>query len=378
MKGMLTLQRRHSRKCPDRNHKDGPNYLKCGGRCPLRICGMLNGKRIRKSLKTRDLRRAAQRLAEMDEQAFSRPRKLLSEATAAFLEQHKKNRPETKRKYARVVRYLTDYCTKESLRFVDQVVVETMDGYNTWRNKEDWTWIKEIEILRQFFAFCIEREWTSKNPAKSLKRPKLIEANDVVPYTREETVRIITACDFIGRTSYERLRARAMVLLMRHAGLRVSDVVTLSRDHIMDGRLKKRAVKNGRWIRVKLEPIVLEALELVPHPKAAPQESHCYFGGGKASQRTLVKAAERTLAAVFERAKVAGAHPHRFRHTLASDLLGKGASIEEVAGILADSPATISRHYAKWTPAYQARQDRVMELVHGTNLAQAEDQVSKC
>jgi hypothetical protein len=35
------------------------------------------------------------------------------------------------------------------------------------------------------------------------------------------------------------------------------------------------------------------------------------------------------------------------------------------------------RHYAKWTPEYQARQDRVIRLIHGTNLAQAEEQVSK-
>ena len=81
---------------------------------------------------------------------------------------------------------------------------------------------------------------------------------------------------------------------------------------------------------------------------------------------------------MFRLAKVEGAHPHRFRHTLASEILGKGGTIEEVAGILADSPATISRHYAKWTTEYQARQDRVIRLIHGTNLAQAEEQVSKC
>ena len=58
------------------------------------------------------------------------------------------------------------------------------------------------------------------------------EANDVVPYTHDEIVKIIAACDEIGRTSYERRRARAMMLLMRYAGLRISDVVTLSREHI--------------------------------------------------------------------------------------------------------------------------------------------------
>jgi integrase len=168
-----------------------------------------------------------------------------------------------------------------------------------------------------------------------------------------------------------------MVLVMRYCGLRISDVVTLSRDHIKGTHLEKRAVKNRRLIRVQLHPDVLAALYRLPHPVAAPQDSKLFFAGGKASTRTLVKAAARTLAAVFQRAKVEGAHPHRFRHTLPSDLLGKGASIQDVADILGDSPATILRHYAKWTPERQARQDEAIRRVHGTNLAQAEDQASK-
>jgi hypothetical protein len=46
-------------------------------------------------------------------------------------------------------------------------------------------------------------------------------------------------------TIYERRRARAMVLLMRYAALRVSDVITVSRDHIKGDRLEKRAVKES-------------------------------------------------------------------------------------------------------------------------------------
>jgi integrase len=205
-----------------------------------------------------------------------------------------------------------------------------------------------------------------------------LEANDVVPFTSEEIVRTIAACDQIGRAKYERLRARAMVLLMRYAGLRVSDVVTLSRDQIKGNHLEKRAVKNRRMIRVELHPDVLKALDVLPLPKAAPRECRLFFSGGNASVRSLVKGAQRTLSAVFKRAKVDRGHPHRFRHTLASEILGRGGTVEDAANILADSPATIRRHYAKWTPEYQARQDRVTRMVHGTNLAQAEEQVSKC
>ena len=82
--------------------------------------------------------------------------------------------------------------------------------------------------------------------------------------------------------------------------------------------------------------------------------------------------------AVFKRSGVEGAHPHRFRHTLASELLGKGGSIEKVAGILGDNPATIRRYYAKWTPEYQQGQDDLIRKIHGTHLAQTEEQASRC
>jgi integrase len=74
--------------------------------------------------------------------------------------------------------------------------------------------------------------------------------------------------------------------------------------------------------------------------------------------------AERTLAAVFKKSGVAHAHAYRFRHTLATELLGRGASFEDVADILGNSPEIVRKHYGKWSPARQARIDDLMERVH--------------
>lgn len=374
---MLNLQRRHSDKCPDRDK--GPNFLKCRGRCRIRVVGSIDGQRVRISLKTRDVARAARKLSELEPNTANlTPRKKITDAAGAFLLYHENKAIETQRKYRRILGYLIAHAAAAGVTNVDGITLELLDSYARGREKENWTWIKEVEILRQFMKFCVARDWTAKNPATQLRRPKLLDANDVVPYTVDEVVRIIAACDTFGSSSYERLRARAMVLLMRFAGLRVSDVVTLSRDHISGNRLMKRAVKNGKWIRVELPVEVLQALERVPQPKAAPQDCRLYFASGNATLRSLVKGAERTLAVVFGLAKVPGAHCHRFRHTLASEILGRGWTAEDAANILADSPATIRRHYAKWTKEGQQRIDNVLRSVHGTNLAQAEEQLSKC
>ena len=164
---------------------------------------------------------------------------------------------------------------------------------------------------------------------------------------------------------------------MRYAGLRISDVVTLERDHVRGAYLLKRTVKNHRLIQVELPRVVLEALDVLPPPKAAAKDNLRFFFSDTTGLRSLVKGAWRTMDAVFKRSGVVGAHPHRFRHTLASELLGKGGSIEKVADILGDSPATIRRYYAKWTPD-QSLQDDLIRKIHGTDLAQTEEQASKC
>jgi site-specific recombinase XerD len=376
MTAMLILQRRHSPKCPDRNK--GPNYLKCRGRCLLRACGTTSdGRRKRLSLKTRDLQRAARKLTEMEDRLSGKPRKTILDAVKAFQVQHEQNAEETKRRYKRLLGYFTEFCSKDSLVYLDQIDVEALDRYAVLRCKLR-SWIKDVELLRQLFEFCRDREWTAKNPARALKVPKTREANDVVPYTRNEIVKIIAACDEIGRSSYERRRARAMVLLMRYAGLRISDVVTLERNHVKGVYLAKRTVKNHRLIQVELPHAVLEALEVLPPPKAAAQNNLRFFFSDATGLRSLVKGAWRTMDAVFRRSGVVGGHPHRFRHTLASELLGKGGSIEKVAGILGDSPAIIRRYYAKWTPEYQSLQDDLIRKIHGTDLAQPEEQAAKC
>lgn len=372
----LILQRRHTAHCPDRHR--GANYLKCRGRCPVWATGTIDGRRIRQSLRTRDLQRAAQRLAALLASINQPPRKTVTEAVSAFLEAHKDRAPETRRKYARIIGFLAEHCRREGIEFLDELAPEHMDRYAQARGRKSWGWVKELELIRQFFDFAVEREWVKRNPAKALRAPRPLEPNDVRPYTQDEIVRIIRACDEIGRTPYERLRARAMVLLMRYTGLRISDVVTLDRSHIQGRYLVKRLVKNKRLVRIELPDEVLEALERLPRPKAAPAASTLYFASGNASLRSLVKGAERTLAAVFRRAGVEGAHAHRFRHTLASELLGRGGAIEDVACILGDSPAIVRRHYAKWTAEYQQRLDSTLRLVRDTGLARREAEVSIC
>ena len=112
------------------------------------------------------------------------------------------------------------------------------------------------------------------------------------------------------------------------------------------------------------------ALDILPSPKGATSDSRYFFWSGSGSEKGMKSMADRTLHAVFKKSGVAGAHAHRFRHTLATELLARGASFEDVADVLGNSPEIVRKHYAKWSPARQARIDDLMEKVHsGTEYA---------
>src|SRR5947209_1154802 len=100
----ITIQRRHTKNCP--SYAKGPHYMRCGGKrpCILRAFGYDDaGKRVRESLRTRDLGRAPERLKVLidrlrDQPTPRAPRKTIAEAVEAFHARHASKAPETVRK----------------------------------------------------------------------------------------------------------------------------------------------------------------------------------------------------------------------------------------------------------------------------------------
>ncbi|MDP2734649.1 MAG: hypothetical protein Q8P12_00405, partial [bacterium] len=103
-----------------------------------------------------------------------------------------------------------------------------------------------------------------------------------------------------------------------------------------------------------------EALEALPLPHGAKGDTGYFFFNGHSTPKALLNNAERLLLSVFAKSGVRDAHAHRARHTLATELLGRGATEQDVADVLGISPAIVRKHYGKWS---QARQNRIFELM---------------
>jgi integrase/recombinase XerC len=360
---MLTLYRRHTDDCPNHGRVAEAPQEKCA--CVVWVRGHANGRPVRKTLKTRNWAVAGRKLTELEiDLAGGKQRQTVPRAIAAFLASFGDDiQPATKRKYRHFMGCFEAFCEAREITTVDEVDVIALDSYKIWRSLSPLTWSKELQLLRSFFAWCAKRKWCDENPAKEMRMPKDPKGRERVPYTADEIDAILEAANRVGQESYERLRARALILLMRYYGLRVSDAALLARSRVRRGQIAVRALKNGAWLWMPLYPEVASALEALPLP--AGRESPYYFWTGLGEVEGHCKTVIDSLACVYRLSKVEQAHSHRFRHTLATELLSEGAEIEAVADLLGDAPKTIRRHYKHFIPAYQERTADLLDRVHG-------------
>lgn len=277
------------------------------------------------------------------------------------------------RKYRTKLNLLCSFCDRESIADLEDINLDVLEDYRRSREISQVTWKVELQALRTFLGYCVQHKWIVSNPAKEIKSPRNLRPNDVIPYTLSEEAEILAACERIGGAMYkraaavyERLRAKAMILLLRHTALRISDVATLKKSAVTwDPECKRwrvfvRTQKSGEPVFLPIPEHVKMALELQPPPRNAALDCPYYFWNGITSRRAVVGIAERTLAAVFKKSGVKNAHAHRYRHTLATRLLEDGASFQQVADVLGNTEAVVRKHYGKWSKKRQANIDKLM------------------
>jgi len=359
---VLTPYRRHTPACPHR--AKGRDWLKCD--CPLWARGTVDGRKVYRSLKTRNLKKALRAVAEIEENGTKRDIPL-REALAEWIRTKRFLSEGCLRKYHKVERLFADFLIRhEGVERVSEITAEAIDRYGAWRGLSALSWSKELQTVRSFLGYCVDRDWRRSNPASRVKPPHAPKPlRPPEPYTAEEIAAILAACGQFGRHPYERLRARALILLLRYTALRIGDALQLSRDKIRGGYLEIRTEKNGEPVRLPVPAELAAALDALPLPKGAPPDCPYYFWNGAGSVRALKNDGHRMLDAVFKASRVRDAHSHRFRHTLATEMLAHGATYEDVAAVLGNSPAIVRKHYARWSRGRELRLAYFLRRVHG-------------
>jgi integrase/recombinase XerD len=364
---MLTVYRRHATDC---EYFGKPRYVRgarsCKRRCPLWVQGSVGGEYIRKSLNLTSWEAAAElvRAWEASGQLGVMRAEIptVKEAVEKWIHDGEARNlsPESVKKMRDAVeRLFLGFCARHGYRLLKQLGVDEVREFrNSLSAKLSASTTKgRLEYVRGFLRFCQQSGWIASNPALSVKAPRS-DSSPTLPFEEEEVERLLAAADtFTVKGTFgagNRKRVRAMILLLRYSGLRISDAATLERTRLKGSKLFLYTQKTGTPVWVPLPDHVVEAL------KASPSANPKYFfWNGRCLRTSTVKIWEATFRTAFEKAGIEGGHIHRFRDTFAVRLLEKGVSIETVSVLLGHSNIGITlKHYRPWVKSLQEKLER--------------------
>jgi integrase len=243
---------------------------------------------------------------------------------------------------------------------------------------KDSTKKAELERLRSFLKYCVARKWLSVNQGGELKiRAKTEEKFGLEP---EEEERLFAAIANFDRGGYNSLELRAFCLVMRHAGLRISDATTLNDTQLVERAsgngwaLKVSQTKTKEWVYVPIPDFVEASLRKLKF-KGTREGRRYWFWSCEGEPDTAknnwytkvmkpIKAAQQSE--VFRH----HASPHTFRHTFSIAHLNAGTDIKFVSRWLGHkSVAVTEKHYAHATLGTRL----ASEDVYNASLKRQED-----
>jgi site-specific recombinase XerD len=209
------------------------------------------------------------------------------------------------------------------------------------------TYRQRMRTVRQFFERIIEWDWPgapARNPIIAWDIPKKPEPLPKFLDDRD-AARLMAA----ARASTDP-RDRLVMELLARTGMRAGELAGLEADAVVQ-------IGAGHWLRIPLGklrtdryvPLPPELVQLLAAWTAANLE---HIRGHKrlvADHRGPLDryVIGRIVARVARAAGVPGVHPHRLRHTLATQAINRGMRLEAIAALLGHQKMEMTLIYAK-------------------------------
>lgn len=234
----------------------------------------------------------------------------------------------TLRQYTREIKNMLDFLGK---RLEDITGMDLRYYYGVMREKRGIkmsTMQTRLHYLSSFWDFLTTEELVHSNPVKKvglLKLEKVIKK----PYSAEELEALRTSCGT--------LRDRALVEFLYSTGVRVSELVSLNVKDIEMG--KQELIVYGKGSKERKTYLTDGAkFYLKRYLRTREQEGledkPLFVTLDRPHDRLTVAGVQHMLRELGKRAGVENTHPHRFRRTIATDLLNRGMPIEQVKTFL--------------------------------------------
>ena len=405
MRDYLTIYRRHTKSCtkgyPQNQRLYEPQTPKASRAdccCPIVADGALRnvpGRIRREGTSTNDWSEAAHVKAQWEAWGqFTDPNPnivvnpTIEEAVSKFKEHitFKNLEKSTRQDFDQFFRLrLLPFCSAHKiteLRFFEEPPI-VRDCINSWRSAKSGkplsleTKRAELERFRTFLTWSVANGWLKANHAKakdlSLRTEPTRKKFGMNPHEEEWVFDAINRLvDCYGRTGQRNAQeTRAFCLVLRHSGLRISDVTKLDSTEVVpraNGNgwaIRVMAQKKTKdWVYVPLTDEAYQALQALPFKGEKEGKRH-WFYTGNGSMRTAVKTWRKRITKLFKSALIDEqgellpdefgkprrfehhVTPHSWRHTFAISHLNAGTEIKIVSRWLGHaSVAVTEKHYS--------------------------------
>ena len=183
-----------------------------------------------------------------------------------------------------------------------------------------------LHYLSSFWDFLTAEELVHNNPVKKVGLLKL-EKTIKKPFNAEEMEALRTGCNT--------LRDRALVEFLYSTGVRVSELVALN---VSDIEMSKQELivygKGSKERKTYLTDSAKFYLKRYLDERKARNQEPLFVTLDYPHNRLTVAGVQHMLRQLGQRSGVDNVHPHRFRRTIATDLLNRGMPIEQVKEFL--------------------------------------------
>lgn len=180
-------------------------------------------------------------------------------------------------------------------------------------------------VFSSFFGWLNAKGYIPKNPTAGLE-PIKVEKKIKQPFSDEELEKLRRICD--------QERDLALIDFLYSTGVRVSELVALNRKDI--DFYGKNVVVYGKGSKERETYLnAASCLHLKAYLDSRTDDNEALFVSERVPHaRITVAGVEKILRRIGKDAGVAKVHPHRFRRTMATNVLKKGMPLEEVRELL--------------------------------------------
>ena len=221
----------------------------------------------------------------------------------------------------------------------------TSDCILTWLTQHQNEWKENtvchyLSMLSSFYCFCVEEEYMEKSPIKMRWFPRIPQS---IPkfLEKSEVAKIRLLCES------EEIRNRAMVEFFFATGCRIGEIHGLDKEHI--DFENRTAIVTGKGKKIRTVHFTEKCSMILERYLATRTDNLPALFVSKWGERINQSYIRGVVKKLGESANLTSSlHPHRFRHTFATNLLAKGASLSFIADELGHKDLKVTQTYARF------------------------------